>query len=175
MVLVLPDDGKRYELFDGELLVSPAPNGIHQLTLVRLFEVIAPFVRTHHLGETIWSPADLSLGGEELAQPDLFVMPFLPPDRRDWSAYPDPILVIEVLSPSTARYDRIVKRRRFQRAGIPEYWIVDPESRSVERWRPGDDRPEVLDGLLAWHPEGAPAALEIVLPDLFRSIWGAGG
>ena len=172
MVLALPDDGKRYELFDGELLVSPAPNLVHQLALARLYDALAPFVRAHRLGETLWSPADLSLGGDELAQPDLFVLPFLPPDRRDWSAYPNPILVVEVLSPSTARYDRIVKRRRFQRAGIPEYWIVDLDARVVERWRPGHERPEVADERLAWHPEGAEAALEIALPGLFTSVWG---
>ena len=67
-----------------------------------------------------------------------------------------PMLVVEVLSPSTARYDRQVKRRWFQRTGIPEYWIVDPDARQVERWRPTDQRPEVLDTLLLWQPEYGP-------------------
>ena len=58
---------------------------------------------------------------DQLSQPDLFVLPYLPPDRADWSGFPNPALVIEVLSPSTARFDRVVKRRRFQRGGIPEY------------------------------------------------------
>jgi len=57
-------------------------------------------------------------------------------DRRDWSGFPDPILVVEILSPSSARADRITKRRRFQRAGIPEYWVVDLDARTLERWRP---------------------------------------
>ena len=172
MVLALPDDGNRYELFDGELLVTPAPTGLHQLALMRLYDVLAPFVQAHRVGEVFWSPADLRLGGEQLSQPDLFVVPFLPADRRDWAAYPDPILIVEVLSPSTARFDRIVKRHRFQRVGIPEYWIVDPDARLVERWKPGDERPEVLDLVLAWHPAGAPAPLEVDLPVLFQSIWG---
>jgi Uma2 family endonuclease len=139
---------------------------------MRLYDAVAPFVREQGLGITFFSPADLSLGGEQLSQPDLFVIPFLPPDRNDWAAYPDPILVIEVLSPSTARYDRIVKRRRFQLAGIPEYWIVDLDGRVVERWWPADERPELLETILAWRPEGSSSQLEIHLPGLFKSIWG---
>lgn len=99
-------------------------------------------------------------------------MPFLPSDRSDWAGYPNPILIIEVLSPSSARFDRVVKRRRVQRAGIPEYWIVDLDARMVERWRPSDERPEINDGLLVWRPEGASLPLEVGLPELFTSIWG---
>lgn len=171
-VLALPDDGYRYELFDGELLVTPAPSGLHQLALALLYDRLAPYVTAHRLGKALWSPADLSLGGDQLAQPDLFVVPSLPEDRRDWASYPDPILVIEVLSPSTARVDRIVKRRRFQRAGIPEYWVVDLDSRTVDRWRPPDERPEVLDESLLWHPAGSGEAFTLDLAGYFREVWG---
>lgn len=170
-VLALPDDGNRYELFDGELLVTPAPSGLHQVILVRLFEAVAPFVTAHGLGITLFSPADLDLGGDQLSQPDMFVVPSLPPGLA-WPDFPNPILVVEVVSPSSAHHDRTIKRRRFQRAGIPEYWIVDPESRTVEVWRPEDSRPEILDERLVWEPAGAPAPLEIVLPTLFRDIRG---
>ena len=170
MVLALPDDGKRYELFDGELLVTPAPTGPHQVVLMRFYDAIAPFVRANKLGETLLSPADLDLGGDQLSQPDLFVMPFLP-KGLDWANFPDPVLVLEVLSPSSARFDRTIKRRRFQLAGIPEYWIVDLDARTIERWRPGDERPEILDQSLVWSPKGAAHSLEIDLPALFKSIW----
>ena len=83
MVLALPDDGNRYELFDGELLVTPAPAGIHQLAGTRLYDRVAPYVEAHSLGVMLWSPADLHLGGDQLSQPDLFVVPSLPPDRYD--------------------------------------------------------------------------------------------
>jgi Uma2 family endonuclease len=99
------------------------------------------------------------------------VAPSIPPDR-DWAAFPDPILVIEILSPSTARYDRITKRRRFQRSGIPEYWIVDLDARAIERWRPADERPEILDERLVWHPPGAAQPLELDLPRYFTEVWG---
>lgn len=170
-VLALPDDGSRYELFDGELLVTPAPSGLHQLAVVRLYDVLAPYVHANHLGETMVSPADLALGGQQLSQPDLFVVPSLPADRN-WSGFPDPILLIEILSPSSARADRITKRRRFQRAGIPEYWVLDLDARTVERWRPADERPEIVDEQLIWHPNQATAPLTIDLPAVFREVWG---
>ena len=172
MVLALPDDGNRYELFDGELLVTPAPTGLHQLAVSRLWGSLLPFVELHRLGEIMTSPADLRLGGKQLSQPDLFVVPWLPRDRRDWSGFPDPVLVVEILSPSSERFDRTVKRRRFQRAGIPEYWIVDLDRRVVERWRPRDQDAEIFDQTLTWHPDRAAEALTIDLPRYFEAVWG---
>lgn len=169
-VLALPEDGNRYELFDGELLVTPAPNGLHQLAISALWETLLPFVKRHGLGRILTSPADLSLGGDQLSQPDLFVIPSVPADPRDWARFPDPVLVVEVLSAGTARFDRVVKRRRFQRAGIPEYWIVDLDAQAVERWRRGDDRPEILDQRLEWRPQGSTEAMVIDLPAFFGSL-----
>ena len=171
MVLALPDDGNRYELFDGELLVTSAPTGLHQFALTILWKILDPYVSAERLGWVMSSPADLSLGGKQLSQPDLFVMPSVPAGR-DWSDFPNPILVVEILSPATAHRDRFVKRRRFQRTGIPEYWIVDLDARAVERWRLGDDRPEIQDEQLTWNPEGAATPLELILPLYFREVWG---
>src|ERR1041385_7301164 len=137
MVLALPDDGNRYELFDGELLVTSAPSVLHQMAVTALIKRLLPYVPAHRLGQLLTSPADLSLDGEQLAQPDLFIAPLgSGPTPTRWEDVPNPILVIEILSPSTARYDRIVKRRRHQVAGVPEYWVVDLDARVVERWRP---------------------------------------
>jgi Uma2 family endonuclease len=77
-----------------------------------------------------------------------------------------------VLSPSTARADRTIKRRRYQRAGVPEYWIVDPDARTVERWRPDDERPEVLSETIAWRPSPDVEPLAMDLPTLFARIHG---
>lgn len=171
LVLALPDDGNRYELFDGELLVTPAPALSHQLAVSLFYDLIAPYATGHRIGQSLTSPADLHLGGEQLSQPDLFVLPAIPNDRT-WDSAPSPVLIVEILSPSTAHADRFVKRRRFQRAGIPEYWIVDLDARAVERWRPGDDRPEILDDRLNWLPEGAGEPLVLDLPELFVRILG---
>ena len=173
MVLALPDDGNRYELFGGELLVTPSPSPKHQVVLSALFGRLAPYVAQEGIGYILWSPADLALDGEQLAQPDMFVVPGAKGGATArWADIPLPILVIEVLSPSTARYDRQVKRRWYQRAGIPEYWIVDPDARQVERWRPTDERPEVLDDSLAWQPAGAGEPLVIDLVGLFAEVLG---
>jgi Uma2 family endonuclease len=171
MVLALPDDGNRYELFDGELLVTPSPAGLHQVAIAALIRRLLPFVTGQSLGWLMTAPADLHLGGGQLSQPDLFVVPDIPPDR-EWSHFPNPILVVEVLSPSTASFDRFVKRRRFQKTGIPEYWIVDLDARAVERWRPHDERAELLNERLIWHPAGAGDALDLDLPAFFREVWG---
>src|ERR1051326_5581632 len=126
MVLALPDDGNRYELFDGELLVTSGPSGLHQMAATARLNRPLPYVPAQRLAHLLPSPADLSLDGEQPAQPDLFIAPLgSGPTPTRWEDVPNPILVIEILSPSTARYDRIVKRRRHQVAGVPEYWVGD--------------------------------------------------
>ena len=80
---------------------------------------------------------------------------------------PDPDWTVEVLSPSTARADRHRKRLIYQSEGVPEYWIVDSGARLVERWRPGEERPEILHDALVWQPVAGIAALTIDLPALF--------
>ncbi len=173
MVLALPDDGNRYELFDGQLLVTPAPAPRHEFLVSVLLERLMVYVRSSSIGRALSSPAALALGGDEVAQPDIFVMPgprVAAPER--WEDLALPILVVEVLSPSTALYDRQVKRRVFQRLGIAEYWIVDLDARLVERWRPDDTRPEVLDQALVWTPEGTVEPLTIDLVSLFAEVLG---
>src|SRR6185295_6312427 len=136
-VLALPDDGNRYELVDGELLVSPSPRGRHQRGVMELLDLVRPYVKSHRLGYTIASPADLDLRSGQLVQPDLFVGAMVGNrEPVEWEDYGIPILVAEILSPSTARYDRLTKRRRFQRSGVPVYWIVDLDARLVEVWHP---------------------------------------
>jgi Uma2 family endonuclease len=153
-VLALPDDGNRYELIDGELLVSPSPTWIHQRAVMRLYVRVEPYVHAHRLGTTMVAPADLDLGGGQLVQPDLFVVPLRPDGREptDWPECGIPIVIAEITSPSTARHDRITKRNFFRERGVGEYWIVDTDARTFERWTPRDARPEVLHELLVWEP-----------------------
>jgi Uma2 family endonuclease len=172
MVRALPDDGNRYEVVDGVLLVTPAPCELHQAAVARLVELLAPYVAALGTAETLIAPADIELDPFGMVQPDLFVQGIVPGRRRGWNTGAPLLLFVEVLSPSTARADRTTKRQRFQQARIPEYWIVDPDSRTVERWRPSDTRPEVLTDILDWQPPGAPEPLLINLPELFRRIHG---
>jgi Uma2 family endonuclease len=171
-VLALPDDGNRYELVDGELLVSPSPRPVHQFAIMAFARRLDPYVRGNGLGYLLAAPADLDLKSGQLVQPDLFVLEADARPLTDWAAAGIPRLVIEVLSPSTARFDRVTKRRRYQRSGIPDYWIVDLDARLVEVWTPESLSPSIVDAVLVWQPDPARAPLEIDLPECFREIWG---
>jgi Uma2 family endonuclease len=164
-VLDLPDDGHRRELIDGELVVTPTPRLEHQRVLRALNRLLDAHALAHGIADVFELPADLEVEPGQLTIPDLFVLPLGTSFHR-WEDAPRPLLVVEVLSPSTARYDRGLKRRFYQRAGVPEYWIVDVDARVVERWRPGDERPEIADGLLEWR------GLTIDLSVLFETALG---
>jgi len=173
MVRALPDDGNRYEVVDGELLVTPAPARPHQWVVGAIHVELELYARAQGRFVVMLSPSDVELDRYGLVQPDVFVEGLV--DGRpagEWNAGAPLLLAVEVLSPSTARTDRTTKRRRYQRAGIPEYWIVDPDARVIERWRPDDERPEILAERIVWHPESAAEALTIDLPPLFARIHG---
>jgi Uma2 family endonuclease len=164
-VQALPEDGNRYEVVDGELLVTPAPSEHHQEIVSELLASIFEYLRRVGIGRILTSPIDLFLG-ESLVQPDLLVRPMRgAPDQQ-------PLLVVEILSPSTARRDRFSKRFLYQRAALPEYWSVDPDARAIERWRPGDERAELIEGRIEWNPPGASEPLVIDLAELFRRTAG---
>jgi len=170
MVRALPDDGNRYEVLDGTLLVSPAPSYRHQLAVGLLFEILAPYTRTHGIGRTLTSPADIELSPTRMVQPDLFVIPAAV-KTASWQDITSLVLVAEVLSPSTARWDRIEKRTAYQVKNVPEYWVVDPDTRAFERWRPIDQRPELLSHSLAWQPLATVPPLTIDLVKYFADVW----
>ncbi|MBK8648914.1 MAG: Uma2 family endonuclease [Gemmatimonadetes bacterium] len=163
MVAALPDDGNRYEVLDGELAVTPAPSWDHQRVALALCGVLSPYLRANALGEAIVAPADVEFSSRRLLEPDVFVVPRTPGGVRPRS-YADAgrlLLAIEVLSPSTARRDRGIKRRIYMGEQVDEYWIVDADAWCIERWRRGDERPEIVTETLEWRPEGAGEALEI--------------
>ncbi|HEU4642682.1 MAG TPA: Uma2 family endonuclease [Gemmatimonadaceae bacterium] len=173
MVRALPDDGNRYEVVDGELLVTPAPTWEHQAASRKLFLHLHGYLAAHALGEAILAPADVEFADDRMVEPDLFVVPLIDGRApRTWEEAGCVILAVEILSPSTARADRLVKRRLYQRLRVPEYWIVDVDARLVERWRPDDQRPEMLAKHLAWRPDSAHPPLAIDLAAYFAEVRG---
>jgi len=173
MVRALPDDGNRYEVVDGELLVTPAPTWTHQRAVREVTVLLVAFLKDTDLGDALFSPADIELDPHGMVQPDVFVQGLVEGRPAGaWNVGAPLLLVVEVLSPGTARADRTTKRRRYQRAGVPEYWIVDADARLIERWRPGDERPDVLADTIDWRPAGAAAPLTIALGPLFARIHG---
>jgi Uma2 family endonuclease len=156
----------RYELLDGELLVTPGPAMAHQRMVGKLHLLLSHYLREHPVGEVLLSPADIELDSHTVLQPDVFVVPSTL-STNHWRDVTALLLAIEVLSPSSIRHDRVMKRRYFQRQRVPEYWIVDVDGRLIERWRPDDERPEILTESLEWRPDERAPALVIELPALF--------
>ncbi|MEJ7812322.1 MAG: Uma2 family endonuclease [Gemmatimonadaceae bacterium] len=161
----------RYELIGGELFVTPAPRPVHQHACALLWSALRDYVRSAGVGEVYASPADIELEPGTIVQPDVFVTPRVGGRRpREWSEVAALTLAVEVVSPSSARADRVVKRAFFARMGVPEYWVVDLDARVVERWRPADERPEIATGALAWQPADAPEPLSLDLDAYFRDV-----
>ncbi len=170
MVRKLPDDGKRYETVHGELLATPAPRWWHQRIVLRLARTLADYAESGALGEVVVSPADISWSRDTLVQPDLFVVCLDEARTEEWSDIKTLLLVVEVLSPGTARQDRFTKRRLYQEVRVPLYWIVDPDQKAVEVWTPEAQFPSVEREPAKWEPEGAAEAFELELEELFRPI-----
>jgi Uma2 family endonuclease len=170
MVRALPEDGNRYEVVYGELLVTPAPRPWHEVVQRRLMLALDIYLQEHHVGEVLGSRADISWGPDVLVSPDVFVVPLDQVRTLDWSKMRDLLLVAEVLSPSSAKHDRFLKRRRYQEAGVPLYWIVDGDARRVEVWTPADSFPAFEKERLVWRPEGGSEPFMLTLTELFRPI-----
>jgi Uma2 family endonuclease len=170
MVRELPDDGNRYEVVYGELLVTPSPRLHHQVLVSRLAVAIAKYLEHEPVGMMLTSPADISWGQDVLVQPDVFVIPHGEARTGDWSQIRSLLLVVEVLSPTTARADRFTKRRRYQEAGVPLYWIIDGEERRVEVWTPDSAFPVTETEQLVWQPAGTGQPFTLALTELFRPV-----
>src|SRR5438093_8461055 len=171
MVRALPDDGNRYEVVYGELLVTPAPRVWHQEVVARLSMALRAYLYTKATGLHVFaSPADISWSADTLVQPDVFVVPLSEARTLDWNRIKDLRLAIEVLSPSSTRADRFTKRRLYQEQRIPVYWVVDGDERLVEVWTPEAELPVVERERVIWQPAGAGRAFTLELQDLFRPI-----
>ncbi|MDO5504555.1 MAG: Uma2 family endonuclease [Actinomycetia bacterium] len=119
----MPEDGHRYELIDGVLVVTPAPSDRHQIVSMALGWAIGQALPSHL--RVMAAPFDVTLGEGTVAKPDLFVAPKDAIRRHDLPRAP--LLAVEILSPSTRRFDLMLKRSRYEAAGCEHYWLVDPD------------------------------------------------
>ena len=131
---------KRYELLDGDLLLTPAPNLRHQRLQFRLGSRLGRFIEERALGEFFFAPCDVVLSDTDVVQPDLL---FVSRERRHLLSGGDnvrgaPDLVVEILSPGTADRDRGYKRALYAKHGVKEYWLVDPAAETVSLLLPRD-------------------------------------
>jgi Uma2 family endonuclease len=130
---LMPDDGKRYELIDGEVFVTPSPSEKHQRVLANLLVSIHNHIKAGNLGRVYIAPFDVVFGEKTALQPDLLFVSA----KRLGIIGPEyvlgaPDLVVEVLSPYRQSYDRVTKLEQYALHGVTEYWVVDPIAESVE-------------------------------------------
>ncbi|MEX5215458.1 MAG: Uma2 family endonuclease [Nitrospiraceae bacterium] len=138
---LIPDDGKRHEVIDGEHVMSPSPKTKHQRIARALLTALANFLRDHPLGEIFIAPYDVVLSDFDVVQPDLvFVATAQAAIVTEANIRGAPTLVVEILSEGNRRLDETIKRQRYEHFGIPEYWIIDPELDLVKIYRLTDGR-----------------------------------
>jgi len=156
----LPDTNRLIELSGGDLIMPPHPTDTHQAVVGELFAVLRTFVRTRDLGTVRIAPLPVRLWAGKIRESDVLFVSKEHADRIGEDAYGPPDLVMEVLSPSSWRTDRREKAEEYARAGVREYWIVDPETSTVEvfvlrqgvyavlgKWGLGEEvRSEILSG-----------------------------
>jgi len=131
-LLETPDDGRRYEIIDGELFVSASPSLEHQATLGEIYDLVKGFVRVNDLGRVFFAPLDVFFSDINVVEPDLLFVSrvrFAASGPARIEGPPD--LVVEVLSPSTKRIDLTRKQALYASFGVPEYWIIDPDAETV--------------------------------------------
>jgi Uma2 family endonuclease len=167
----LPDDGRRYEILDGELEVSPAPTPRHQGVSGNLFVILHPHVQERGLGRVYHAPIDVILAADSIVQPDLvFVAAGRESIITERAIEGPPDLAVEILSPGSDRRDRVAKAALYARYGIRHYWIPDPLARTLEVYE--------VEGAeyrrVAMH-EGAVRVRTALFPDLeidLGRVWG---
>ncbi|MEX1185530.1 MAG: Uma2 family endonuclease [Gemmatimonadaceae bacterium] len=173
MVRALPSDRNRYEVVGGELYVTPSPPLPHQYAAGELYHLLRLYLSDHPVAQVVIAPSDVEFDRQNMVQPDVFALPLVE-GRRPISVEEagSLLLAVEVLSPSSARSDRNSKRKLYQRFRVPDYWIVDLDARVVERWRPDDERPEILIDAVDWQPDLAHPAFVVDLAAFFQRICG---
>lgn len=130
---LLPDDGKRYEILEGELFMTPSPKTKHQVVIGNLFYELTSFLKTKVIGKVFVAPFDVILSQNNVVEPDVI---FISNENSDIitedNIQGSPDLLVEIVSPSTERNDREKKKAVYEKFGVKEYWIVDPEKEEVE-------------------------------------------
>ena len=148
----LPDDGNRYEILHGELLVTPLPSNGHQGIAFRLARILGNWC-VDHTGWAVRTPGGVYVGETTWLEPDVAVYPAPEFANLSWREMPPPLLVAEVLSKSTRTRDRHRKRPAYLAHGVGEVWIIDQASRTIEKWTSASEFPEVHPSGIAWCPD----------------------
>ena len=134
--LHFPDDGKRHEIIDGEHYVTPSPNTKHQRVATNLTVALGSYLKPHPTGEVFVAPFDVVFSDLDVVEPDLLYI-----SRERWQILTEkhvrgaPDLAVEILSPGTRKTDEVTKRQLYERFGVGEYWVIDPERDTIKIYR----------------------------------------
>jgi Uma2 family endonuclease len=139
-LLLFPDDGRRHELIDGEHLVTPSPHARHQWVSRNLHRLLDGHVSERGLGRVYYAPLDVVLSEVDVVEPDLLFVSQARLGIIEAVVRGAPDLVVEIASPASRRQDEVLKRGLYERAGVEEYWLVDPEAETVKVFRRAGDR-----------------------------------
>lgn len=164
-----PEDGNRYELLDGVLLVTPAPVPPHQIVISRIQSELMRYVQTPGWALVV-GPGAVEIAPQTHLEPDILVFPADQPLRGAWSAIGNWWLAVEVFSESSVIYDRDFKRNAYLAMGVPEVWLVDWIEETVLVSRRGEPVDVPHRETLLWHPAGLDRPLQIELPKLFEGL-----
>jgi Uma2 family endonuclease len=166
----LPDDGRRYEIHDGELSVTPSPGTPHQEISSNLNDLLRAHVRERAIGKVLYAPLDVILSNTTVVQPDLI---YVDPSRHDLvtrrGIEGPPTLAVEIISPSTPRIDRVTKLQLYARYRVPYYWIVDPDARTIEAYELAGDGYRLVTTARGSQPVSLPPFGDLAL--VADSLW----
>lgn len=168
-----PDDGTRYELLEGTLLVTPVPSTEHQVIAARVVHLLMNALDGDRAAHVVAVGA-IQRGENTQLQPDILVFPASYPQTTHWRNIRDWWLAVEVMSPSSRIYDREVKRAAYLALGVEEYWLVDIRNRSVEIWKRGETDSTLAVGTLTWRPTALGSDIVLDLQEVFGDIDSAG-
>ena len=172
MLDALPDyPGVRYELVDGLLLVTPAAGSLHAGITARLIASLVAGIPEDYA--YVAPPGEVRVGRFTSLVPDILVYPSRFPLGTAWKDITEWLLAIEIVSPSSAVYDRDHKRRAYLALGVREYWVVDPMRRSIEVWRPGDAAPRIESVRFEYVTPDGGHRVSIDVERLFRDVIGS--
>lgn len=166
--MALPDDGKHYELIEGELVLNPAPVPHHQWIIGNIYYALRSYFESYGGGRAYLSPVDVVLSSENVLEPDIVVvmadrMPLVGPKNLQGP----PNIAIEVLSVGSRRKDEVTKKRLYERFGVDEYWIADPETEIVKIYRRAGD---TFDRAMETSTETGGVLTSPLLPDFSLDV-----
>lgn len=174
MLDALPDDGRKYEIIDGELFVTPSPIDLHQFVVGELYGQLRAYIRQYRVGKLLMSPSDVRRGDRERnrVQPDVYVVRLTdgarPPYPYDLG---DLLLAIEVASKRGRRLDYEIKRNLYLAEGVGLYWVVDYAKQNITEFTCDNSAGRIVTDQVSWHPEGAPVPFDVSLPELFAEAF----